>query len=71
MKEEQSQEKRLMKTKECPRCGLVNGPAAPRCEGCGLVLDRELAIQMEDDLETRLRKVEEMLGRLLSAQNGS
>jgi site-specific recombinase XerD/ribosomal protein L40E len=71
MKEEQSQEKQLMKTKECPRCGLVNGPAAPRCEGCGLVLDRELAIRVEDDVMKRLERVEETLNRLLSGQDGS
>jgi integrase/recombinase XerD len=61
----------VMTLKICPRCQKANSPSDPRCAQCGLVLDREFAIRVEDDLETRLRKVEEMLSRLLSSQDGS
>jgi integrase/recombinase XerD len=61
----------VMTLKICPRCQKANSPSDPRCVQCGLILDRELAMKYEDDLETRLRRVEETLSRLLSGQNDS
>jgi integrase/recombinase XerD len=55
----------VMTLKICPRCQKANSPSDPRCVQCGLILDRELAMKYEDDLETRLRRVEEMLQKLL------
>lgn len=55
----------------CPRCNGKNPPSSPRCESCGLVLDREMALRMEDDLARRVERLEEMIQKLLSQRTAS
>jgi site-specific recombinase XerD len=70
-KSDEEPETKTMRLRECPRCGFRNGPASPRCEKCGLILDRQVAIQVEDEIRQRLEKIEATLERLLSQNTPS
>jgi len=39
------------KTKVCYRCNFVNGPLARQCKRCGLPLDVEEAMRLDDDIK--------------------
>jgi integrase len=72
----------LAKMLECPRCGNKNPFGNIRCATCGLVLDKETALKLEDterqtekvlekknvELQVRLEKLEGAIFALLQAQ---
>ena len=51
----------IMRIIECPRCGKRNPPNNARCSFCGLLLDRKLAIKIEEE---RMERLEEIVRRL-------
>jgi len=46
----------VLSLRVCQRCGKHNSPTDPRCVNCGLILNRELAMEVEYDIEERLKK---------------
>jgi len=71
----------LPKLVECPRCGNKNPPGNVRCGYCGLILDRETAIKIEegekrreDEILRRLERLERVVSSLIysmSNKNGA
>jgi len=58
---------------ECPRCGRKNAPDAARCGYCGYVLDKELAIKIEEEermkdeaIIRRIENIEKLVHALLN-----
>jgi integrase len=58
---------------ECPRCGNKSSPGNVRCSFCGLVMDRETALKIEEKereedgkIVERLEKLERMVSALLA-----
>lgn len=51
----------------CPRCSSTNPPSSPRCGNCGLIIDKKMAIEVEDDLMKRLGKLEDLVRGTLNA----
>ena len=65
----------MAKLVDCPRCGNKNPFGNIRCGFCGMVIDRETAMKMEEDereknkvLQTRLEKLETVISSLLASQ---
>jgi len=56
----------VFQTVDCPRCNARNNPASPRCESCGFILDKKLALETEDDIAKRIANVEELVRGALS-----
>ena len=54
----------ILKIAECPRCGSKNLPEAVRCIFCGYILNRELAIKMEEEERKRDEAIIERIERL-------
>jgi len=54
----------ILKIAECPRCGSKNPPEAVRCIFCGYILNRELAIKMEEEERKRDEAIIERIERL-------
>jgi len=69
----------LPKLVSCPRCGNKNPPGNVRCSSCGLILDRETAIKIEEDerrredeILRRLERLEKVVSSLISlTSNGA
>jgi ribosomal protein L40E len=64
----------MLKSIECPRCKTRNGPDAARCSFCGLILDRKLAEEMEEEerkkdqaVIARIERLEKLVRSLLNA----
>ncbi len=62
----------LLKLVECPRCGNKNSPGNVRCGFCGMILDRETALKIEEKEQeeskkvlTRLNNLEQIISSLL------
>ncbi|MEM2293865.1 MAG: zinc ribbon domain-containing protein, partial [Nitrososphaerota archaeon] len=51
----------ILKPTQCPRCGSMNPPNNVRCEYCGYILDRSLAIKAEEEEQKKEEKVIKML----------
>jgi hypothetical protein len=80
-----SKDNGLAKMVACPRCGNKNPFGNIRCATCGLVLDKETALKLEDterqtekglekkniELQTRLEKLEGAISALLQAQQNT
>ena len=55
----------ILKIVECPRCGAKNQPDAVRCEWCGLILDKQLALKIEEEERRRTEEKEKaLIGRI-------
>ena len=54
----------LPKLVECPRCGNRNSPGNVRCSFCGMILDKETAVKVEEKERERDREILDRLGRL-------
>jgi len=39
----------ILKPTQCPRCGSMNPPNNTRCEFCGYILDKSLALKVEEE----------------------
>jgi integrase/recombinase XerD len=77
-----SKDNGLAKLIECPRCGNKNPYGNIHCATCGLVLDKKLAIELDDaekqngaalekknvELQDRLEKLEGAISALMQAQ---
>jgi ribosomal protein L40E len=50
-----------------PRCGEKNPPGSGRCGKCGLILDRELAMKMEEEARKGDEELLDRIKRLESA----
>jgi len=64
-KPEEGKQNESMRMKQCPRCSQNNPSTNTRCSSCGLVLDINTALQVEEELERRLASLEEKVSRLL------
>ncbi|MEM0358300.1 MAG: tyrosine-type recombinase/integrase [Candidatus Bathyarchaeia archaeon] len=51
----------IMRPVECPRCKQMNAPNNVRCEFCGYILDRSLAMKIEEEQHMRNEDVIKML----------
>ncbi|MEM4534319.1 MAG: site-specific integrase, partial [Candidatus Korarchaeota archaeon] len=51
----------ILKAIQCPRCGSMNPPNNARCEFCGYILDRSLAMKVEEEERKREEKIVRML----------
>ncbi|MEM0096777.1 MAG: hypothetical protein QW660_09140, partial [Candidatus Bathyarchaeia archaeon] len=51
----------IMRPVECPRCKQMNSPNNARCEFCGYILDRSLAMKIEEEQHMRNEDVIKML----------
>ena len=51
----------IIRPVECPRCRQMNAPNSTRCEACGYVLDRDLAIKIEEEERRRNEDVIKLL----------
>jgi len=65
----------IAKLVECPRCGNKNPFGNVRCGFCGMVIDQETALKIEEEerkknqiLQTRLEKLETVISSLLESQ---
>ena len=65
----------IAKLVECPRCGNKNPFGNVRCGFCGMVIDQETALKIEEEerqknqiLQTRLEKLETVISSLLASQ---
>ena len=58
----------VLKLVECPRCGTQNTPGSVYCNFCGFLLDKELAIKIEEEERRKdemvIHRLEEMAKRL-------
>jgi len=62
----------LITLTDCPRCGNKNPPGKIRCATCGMVLDKETALKLEDDQrqkeseeeKTRIKETVDLKDRL-------
>ena len=68
----------MLKSVACKRCGEPNPPGTVRCDRCGFVLDKEVAIKLEEerqkeieDLKTQLANLKALVSALLSPQRSS
>lgn len=78
-----SKDKGLVNLIDCPRCGSKEPLGNVRCTTCGMVIDKETVLQMEEtqhtkeeklekknaELQTRLDKLEGLITSLLSPQS--
>ncbi|MDR0373622.1 MAG: TFIIB-type zinc ribbon-containing protein [Nitrososphaerota archaeon] len=78
-----SKETGLVKLFVCPRCNNKNPFGNVRCTVCGLVLDKEVALKLENseqcekkgvekknlELQSRLEKLEGVISALMQAQD--
>jgi uncharacterized Zn finger protein (UPF0148 family) len=74
-------DKGLAKLIECPRCGTTNPFGSVRCSLCGMVMEKDAALKLEQDeqekreklekknqeLQTRLEKLETVISSLLAS----
>ena len=51
----------MLRIMECPRCYSENQPEALRCEWCGLILDKQLALKIEEERKRRTEEKEKAL----------
>ncbi len=68
----------VLKVVECPRCKTKNRPDAVRCSFCGLILDKELAIKIEEEerrrdeaMIARIERLERLVRSLLNGGSSS
>jgi len=68
----------LLRLVECPRCKRKNQPDSVRCSYCGLILDIETAIKMDEEerkkdfeIIERLQRLEKVISSLLKSQQES
>ena len=54
----------MLKVSGCPRCGERNTPDATRCSFCGYILDKRLAIKVEEEERRREEAILERIERL-------
>jgi integrase/recombinase XerD len=59
----------VLEQKICLRCNMRNPPSSPRCEGCGFILDAKIAQEVEDDLRSRISKLEDLIRGPLGGSN--
>jgi len=59
-----SEVKGLPKLVECPRCGNKNSPGNVRCGFCGMILDKEIALKIEEKEREEDRKILDRLNNL-------
>ena len=59
-----SEVKGLPRLAECPRCGNKNSPGNVRCGFCGLILDKETALKIEEKEQEEDRKILDRLNTL-------
>jgi len=66
---EAKQSDELMRPVECPRCKQMSAPNNARCELCGYILDRRLAMKIEEEQHMRnedfVKMLEEAIALLL------
>jgi integrase len=66
----------ILKVEKCPRCGRINPPDNVRCDLCGFILDRQLAVKMEEEerrrdeaIIARIERLEQLVRSLLNGKN--
>jgi integrase/ribosomal protein L40E len=57
----EKQERRKLQARKCPRCEAMNKPDAKFCMKCGLVLDREVALKLQEREEKAGAVLEKLL----------
>ncbi|MEM2424927.1 MAG: zinc ribbon domain-containing protein [Candidatus Bathyarchaeia archaeon] len=69
---------RILKPTQCPRCGSMNPPNNTRCDFCGYILDKSLALKVEEErvkgleeILIRLEKLEQIVYSFLNGKGGS
>jgi hypothetical protein len=57
-----SKEIGIIKLVDCPRCGNKNPTGKIRCATCGMVLDKEMALKLEDTERQKEKEIEKTRG---------